>query len=161
VGVRTIHSLGDFVLRQKARPVRDFDRSLVRLLEDMTDTMYKFQGIGLAANQIGILRRVIVIDVGCGLHALINPEIVEGTGSRETVEGCLSVPGKRLWVRRYQRVVVRARSRCDAPVTLEASDLLARCLQHEIDHLDGVLIVDHQVAPPERKEVAYAEYQHA
>lgn len=155
MGVRTIRSLGDRVLRQKARPVTDFGPSLASLMADMAETMYHFVGIGLAANQIGILRRIIVFDVGSGLQAIINPELVEGTGERLATEGCLSVPGRRLWVRRYERVVVQGVDLQAQRVEIAATDLLARCLQHEIDHLDGILIVDRKWSEQVPKEVSY------
>lgn len=149
------------MLRQRARSVTAFDSYLPTLIRDMADTMYKSQGIGLAANQIGILKRVIVADVGSGLVSVINPVIIASEGEQLAAEGCLSVPGVRLWVRRSQRVVVRGYDSFLQVVELSANGLLARCLQHEIDHLDGVLITDRQYALGEEAEMSYGDCQHA
>lgn len=136
--------IGDPVLRGASNPVTKFNNiRLPLILRDMAETMYRENGVGLAAPQIGIKRRIVVIDVGDGLIELINPEIT--WLSEETVgmgEGCLSVPGKRGYVVRPQKATVRAQNRKGEFFTIEADGLLARCLQHEIDHLDGILYVD-------------------
>ena len=148
MAIRKIVVLGeDEVLRKHARRVEQFDRRLRVLLDDMTDTMYDANGIGLAAPQVGILKRVIVVDVEDehGLLQLVNPVIIESSGSAESVEGCLSVPGRRGRVERPERIVVSAQDREGKPVTLEATGLLAVCLCHEIDHLDGVVYTDKMI----------------
>ena len=114
------------------------------LLDDMAETMYAAEGVGLAAPQVGVLRRAITIDVGdeTGLIQLINPEIIASEGEQEEAEGCLSVPGRRGYVKRPQRVVVRGINRAGKPVEIRAEGLLAVAFCHEIDHLDGVLFID-------------------
>lgn len=143
MAIRKIMVLGeDDVLRKHARRVDKFDKRLRTLLDDMADTMYKADGVGLAAPQVGILKRVVVIDVGDGLIELVNPEIISAEGKAEGPEGCLSVPGRRGMVERPERVTVAAQNRDGKPIRIEATELLAVCLCHEIDHLDGVLYVD-------------------
>lgn len=108
----------------------------------MAETMYNAEGVGLAAPQVGILRRVVVIDVGEGVIELINPEIIEQEGEQVAIEGCLSIPGLSGMVKRPARVVVSALNRHGERIEIEGTDLLARALCHEIDHLDGILYVD-------------------
>jgi len=132
----------DDVLRKHSRRVDKFDKRLRMLLDDMADTMYKADGVGLAAPQVGILKRVVTIDVGDGLIELVNPEIIASEGAVVGVEGCLSVPGRRGKVERPDRVTVVAQNRDGKEIQLEAEGLLARCLCHELDHLDGVVYVD-------------------
>lgn len=134
--------IGDESLRKVCKPMQKFDLRLWLLLRDMADTMYKAEGVGLAAPQVGILRRVVVVDVGDGLIELVNPEIISVEGEQAGPEGCLSVPGKRGFVRRPQKVTVRAQDRKGKFFEVTGEDLLARCLCHEIDHLDGVLYTD-------------------
>lgn len=146
MAIRKIVVLGeDEVLRKRSRRVDKFDKRLRVLLDDMADTMYEADGVGLAAPQVGILKRVVVIDVGDGLIELINPEIIESSGSDVGVEGCLSVPGKRGIVDRPERVVVVAQNRDGKQIQLEGDGLLARCVCHELDHLDGVVYVDKMI----------------
>ena len=145
----------DPILREKCTPVESIDDEIRELVEDMVETMYDAPGIGLAAPQIGCTERIIVIDVGedvgseeepkkvPNLHKLINPEIVSRTGTTTYEEGCLSLPGVQETVERAAEVVVEALNPEGEKVTIEANGLLAICLQHEIDHLDGVLILDH------------------
>lgn len=147
MAVLTILRYPDPRLHQVAAPVTEFDDALRRLVQDMAETMYAAPGIGLAATQVDVHRRVIVIDVSedkSALQVFVNPEIVASSDDRKVYEeGCLSVPGVYDEVERPDRVTVRA---CDAhgvPFTLEADGLLAVCLQHEIDHLNGVLFVDY------------------
>ena len=140
--VRKILTFGDETLRKISKPMQKFDLRLWLLLRDMADTMYKAEGVGLAAPQVGILRRVVVIDVGDGLIELVNPEIISMEGEQAGSEGCLSVPGKRGYVRRPQKVTVRAQDRKGKFFEVTGEDLLARCLCHEIDHLDGILYTD-------------------
>ena len=134
-------------LRTKARPVTVIDAAIQKLIDDMVETMYAAPGVGLAANQVGVLQRVLVMNPSErqdpeGLLALINPEIVLGEGEMVGEEGCLSIPDVREDVMRDRRVAVRALGRDEKPLEIEATDLTARVLQHEIDHLDGVLFVD-------------------
>ena len=146
MAIRKIVVLGeDEVLRKRARRVDVFDKRLRTLLDDMAETMYKADGVGLAAPQVGILKRVVTIDVGDGLIELVNPEILETEGAVVGTEGCLSVPGRRGTVERPERVVVAAQNRNGKEIRLEADGLLAVCLCHEIDHLDGVVYVDKMI----------------
>ncbi|MBO8158519.1 peptide deformylase [Thermosyntropha sp.] len=130
------------VLRTKAKEVTRINDGLLRLLENMKDTMYEFDGIGLAAPQIGVLKRVIVVDPGDNYMELINPEIIYKEGEQTGREGCLSIPGVYGKVSRAKKVIVKALNRHNETITVEAEDLLARVLQHEIDHLDGILFID-------------------
>lgn len=145
MAVRTIFTMGDDVLRKTARPVAAINRRTKQLLEDMADTMYEANGVGLAAPQVGILRRVVVVDIGDGLVELINPEILEQSGSQIEVEGCLSIPGRRCTVERPQKVTVRALDRQGRSFVLEGEGLMAVALCHELDHLDGILYVDKMI----------------
>lgn len=133
---------GDPVLREKARAVPKITANVLKLLDNMADTMYDAEGIGLAAPQIGISKRVIVVDAGQGLLELINPQVTSALGTEEDIEGCLSIPGVQGNVARATQVIVTALNRDGAAVQIEAEGLLARALQHEIDHLDGILFVD-------------------
>ncbi|WP_126426119.1 peptide deformylase [Brevibacillus marinus] len=143
MAIRTIVKHPDPILREKAKPVTKFTPNLHKLLDDMAETMYDADGVGLAAPQVGILKRVIVMDCGDGLIEMVNPEIIAGEGEQiDYPEGCLSIPGVRGDVRRYRWVKLRAQDRNGQPFELEAEDLLARCAQHEIDHLDGILFID-------------------
>ena len=143
MAIRKIVKLGeDEILRKHARKVEQFDKRLHTLLDDMADTMYEADGAGLAAPQVGILKRVVVVDVGEGLIELVNPEIIAAEGSQLCIEGCLSVPGKRGRVERPEKVRVHAQDRHGRHIELEGEDFLANALCHEIDHLDGVVYVD-------------------
>ena len=122
--------------------MQKFDLRLWLLLRDMADTMYKADGVGLAAPQVGILRRVVVVDTGDGLVELINPEIIAREGEQAGAEGCLSLPGRQGYVVRPQKVTVRALDRKGKPFEITAEGLKARAICHEIDHLDGVLYID-------------------
>ena len=131
------------ILRQKAESIETVDDNVRHLIETMTDAMYMDDGVGLAATQIGITKRLIVFDAGEGLQALINPEIIEtGNESQAMEEGCLSLPGIRMEITRPTHVVIKGLDEQGNPVLMDAEGLKARILQHEIDHLDGVLIVD-------------------
>lgn len=145
MAVMKILRLGDETLRKKSHPVTKIDRRTVGLLKDMAETMYAADGCGLAAPQVGILRRMVVIDVGGGLIELINPEIIESEGEEVGVEGCLSVPGRRGTVKRPTKVVVRALDRKGREIELTAEGFLARAVCHELDHLDGVVYVDKMI----------------
>lgn len=141
MALRTIIKEGDERLRKKSRPVTEFNERLWTLLDDMYETM-KGDGVGIAAPQVGILRRAVVIDVGDGRHELVNPEIVEQEGDQYGGEGCLSVPGQYGMVHRPQKLRVRAQDRYGKPFELEAEGYLAVAVCHETDHLDGVLFID-------------------
>ncbi len=142
MALRNIRTLGDDILRKKCRRVENIDDKILTLLDDMADTMYEANGVGLAAPQIGVLKRIAVIDTGDGLIELINPEIIEKSGSQTADEGCLSVPGKYGKVERPQKVTVRATDRFGEEFELCGEELLARAICHETDHLDGVVFVD-------------------
>ena len=152
MATRKIVKEGDDTLRKISRPVNEIDKRTKILLDDMAETMYAADGVGLAAPQVGILRRIVVIDVGEGLLELINPEIVSTEGSVVDVEGCLSVPGRRCTVERPEKVVVRATNRRGREIEVTGTGLLARCLCHEIDHLDGILYVDKMIEDVTDKE---------
>jgi len=134
--------LPDPVLRSKAKPVANINQGVIRLLDNMIDTMYEYNGVGLAAPQIGVSRRVVVFDVGEGPVELINPEIIEQEGEQLGLEGCLSIPDTQGQVRRANRVVVGALNRKGEIFRLQGVGLTARVIQHEIDHLDGILFID-------------------
>lgn len=142
MALRRIVKIGDETLRKVARPIPEINRRVLTLLDDMAETMYAENGCGLAAPQVGILRRAIVVDTGDGLLQLVNPEIIALEGEQEEAEGCLSVPGQRGYVVRPQKVTVRAIDRRGAPVEIQAEGLKAVAFSHEIDHLNGVLFVD-------------------
>jgi peptide deformylase len=143
MALRDIRTLEDDVLRKKSRPVEEVNDKIRELLKDMADTMYNTgYGAGLAAPQIGILRRMVVIDMGDGLINLINPEIIQEKGSQEVIEGCLSIPGRWGKVIRPAEVKVRALNERGDEVIIKGKGDLAKCLCHEIDHLDGVLFID-------------------
>jgi len=142
MAIRNIREYGDEILRKKAKNINVFDPNLKMLIEDMVETMKDADGVGLAAPQIGILRKVAVIDVGEGLIELVNPEIIFEEGKAVEVEGCLSIPGVYGEVARPQKVKVKAMDRYGNKIQIEGEDLLARALCHEIDHLSGILFVD-------------------
>jgi len=139
---RQIRKDGDEVLRKISKPVDVIDKKILSLLEDMADTMYKADGVGLAAPQIGILKRIVVIDVGDGLYEMINPVILEQSGEQDGMEGCLSMPGVSGKVKRPMHVTARYTDRNGEVVTIEGSELFARAICHELDHLDGILYKD-------------------
>ena len=145
MATRKILTLGDETLRKTCKKQEKFDLRLAILLKDLADTMYRAEGVGLAAPQVGILRRVAVVDVsedGSGLMELVNPEIVEVEGEQTGREGCLSVPGRQGVVRRPMKVRVRAFDRKGREIEVEAEGFAARAICHEVDHLDGVVYVD-------------------
>lgn len=146
--VLTIPYDNDF-LRKKSRDVTMIDDRILTLLDDMKETLYAENGVGLAAPQVGILRRVVVIDVGEGLIELINPVIVYKKGEQINAEGCLSIPGRSGTVSRPEKVRVRAIDRNNKEFTIEGEGLLAIALCHEIDHLNGTLYVDKMIAEVE------------
>lgn len=134
---------GNPILRQKAIPVRKITRRIQKLVKDMLQTMYDARGVGLAAPQVGISERIVVIDVGDGPITLINPEIVHYEGNERDMEGCLSIPGFNGYVTRAARVAVTGLNENGQSVRYEGSGLLARAFQHEIDHLNGILFTDY------------------
>lgn len=134
------------ILRNKAKLVERIDQKILDLLEDMAETMYNEDGVGLAAPQIGILKRLVVIDVGNGLIKLINPVIIEESGKQNGYEGCLSVPDITGEVIRPKKVRVRAQNEMGDYIELEGEDLLARAFCHELDHLDGILFIDKMIS---------------
>lgn len=142
MAIRNLRFLGDDLLRKKSRRVDKIDDRIQVLLDDMLETMYENNGVGLAAPQVGILKRVVVIDIGEGPLFLINPEIIEEEGFYVDQEGCLSVPGRQGEVKRPYRVKVKAQDRKGNEIIVEGEELLARALCHEIDHLNGILFVD-------------------
>lgn len=142
MAVYKIVELGDEVLKEKARAVPKITSNIVKLLENMAETMYNAKGVGLAAPQIGVSKRVIVVDVGEGLLELINPEILSSTGEEMDSEGCLSIPGIVGDVTRATAIEVKGLDRQGKECVLKANGFLARALQHEIDHLEGVLFIE-------------------
>lgn len=157
MAIRDIRILGDPVLREPAEVVLEVDDDIRQLVRDMLETMYHAQGIGLAAPQVGVSRRVIVVDLGdseeneVGAVALVNPSVVEASRKKDRApEGCLSIPGMEEVVERAATVTVEGLNPDGETVTLEASGLLGRALQHEIDHLDGVLFFD-RISPLKRR----------
>ncbi|HKH38545.1 MAG TPA: peptide deformylase [Rubrobacter sp.] len=138
-----IRTFGDPVLKTRAAPVESFDESLVRLTQDMLGTMRDNEGVGLAATQVGRLKRVLVAAVEDDEYVIVNPVLTDRSETTETAtEGCLSIPGIQVDVERPTAVTVSGQDVSGRPLQIEASDLLARVLQHEVDHLDGVLILD-------------------
>ena len=142
MALRKIIYIEDELLRKKSRPVDKFDEKLHKLLDDMAETMYNANGVGLAAPQVAVLRRVVVIDCGGGLIEMVNPEIIETEGEQDGPEGCLSAPGRGGMVKRPMKVRARFQDRNGEWYEIEAEELLARCIMHETDHLDGQLYVD-------------------
>lgn len=146
MAIRNIVKIGDPILNKKSRPVEKFDARLATILDDMKDTLYQASGAGLAAVQVGILRRIVVIDCGDGYLELINPEITERSEElQHETEGCLSIPGKYGVTERPKTVIVKAQNREGKWCIYKDSDLKARCFCHEIDHLDGILYTSHVV----------------
>lgn len=138
-----IRIFGDNVLRKKAKQVTEIKDCHRDILSRMAQLMYESQGIGLAAQQVGIDESLIVVDIGQGLYKLINPKIAEKRGSQAMEEGCLSVPGVSIKVKRAKKILVKAQDETGKPVSIEAQDLLACVFQHELDHLNGKLIIDY------------------
>ncbi|MGN1160890.1 MAG: peptide deformylase [Candidatus Fimenecus sp.] len=149
MAIRNIRTEEDAILRKKSRRVENFDERLFELLDDMADTMYNAEGVGLAAVQVGVLRRIVVIDVGDGLIELINPEITDEEGAQCDIEGCLSLPGKQGYTIRPKTVKVKAQNREGNWCVYKGSDLKAKAFCHEIDHLDGILYTDNLASQEE------------
>ena len=160
MALRKILTQGDPALAKTCRPVEKFDRKLLWLLDDMKETLANAGGVGLAAPQIGILRRVVVVeDADENMIELVNPVIVEQSGEQEGWEGCLSVPGKYGWVERPNVVTVRAQDRHGNFFESTGEELVARCFCHELEHLDGHLFVEHadELYSPEEIDAMEAE----
>lgn len=153
MAIRNIRKDGDEILRKKSREVDQITPKIRMLLKDMVDTLYKADGAGLAAPQVGVLKRVIVVDVGTGLYQLINPVLKSQSGEQCVAEGCLSVPG--IWgeVNRPNHVVVEALNPEGEKIVVEGEGLLAQALCHEIDHLDGILFKDKVVRFLDQDEI--------
>ena len=149
MAIRIIRQEGDEILKKKSRPVEVIDDKLQELIEDMIETMHQKDGVGLAAVQVGVLKRVIVIDTyeeeQETVHVFINPEIIETKGEREVDEGCLSFPNKFAKVIRPEKVKIRALNREGKEIKLTATGLLAQAICHEIDHLEGIVFVDKMI----------------
>ncbi len=158
MALRQIRKLGDEVLTKKCREVKEMTPRLRTLAADMLETMYAAEGVGLAAPQVGVLRRIVVIDVGEGPVTLVNPVVAETDGEQVGSEGCLSVPGKAGIVKRPEHVIVKAKDIDMKDITVEGRDLFARALCHEIDHLDGVMYISKvdgelfSTEPPEEED---------
>lgn len=150
MAIRKIVYDTDDLLRKKSREVTEFDEKLWDLLDDMAETMHKNNGVGLAAPQVGILRRVCVIDVGAGVMELVNPEIVRAVGEQTGQEGCLSSPDMYAPVTRANDVTVKAQNRYGKNVMFTGKELLARAFCHEIDHLNGILFADIALESPHK-----------
>lgn len=142
MAVLDIKKAGDEVLKKQCQPVARIDRKIRQLLDDMAQTMYKANGVGLAAPQVGVLLRLIVIDTGEGLIELVNPSIIKSEGKEKATEGCLSIPGVFGEVERYEKVTVTGLNRLGKKIQITGTGLLARALQHEIDHLEGILFIE-------------------
>ena len=142
MGIRKIMTVKEPCLHKVCRPVEKFDGKLHKLLDDMKETLLDANGVGLAAPQVGILRRVVVVDTGEEMLELVNPELLETSGEQEGAEGCLSVPGKYGLVKRPMVAKVRAQDRDGDWFEVEGEELIARCFCHEIDHLDGIVYTE-------------------
>lgn len=159
MALRTVRVMGDEVLRKKSREVKEITDRIRTLIDDMFDTMYETNGVGLAAPQVGILKKIVVIDVGDDPLVLINPVIIETSGEQTADEGCLSVPGKCGKVTRPDYVKVRAFNEDMEEFELEGTELLARAICHECDHLEGILYVDKVEGPLKTMEVDEEDYE--
>ena len=160
MGLRRIHTDEEAALHKVCKPVTNFDRKLHVLLEDMRETLIDSNGVGLAAPQVGILRRVVLVDNGEEILELVNPELIETSGEQYGAEGCLSVPGKYGWVKRPMYAKVRAQDRFGNWYEAEGEELTARCFCHELDHLDGIVytqVMDRFLTEEELEELAGEE----
>lgn len=153
MAIRQIVKEGDDVLTKKCRTVEKFDGRLSQLIDDMTETLHLAKGAGLAAPQVGILRRVVVIDIGEGVIELVNPKIIAYSGEQETLEGCLSCPGEWGYTRRPNYVKVKAQDRNGKEFTIEGRELLAKAFCHELDHLEGIIFKQKAIRMLTPKEI--------
>ena len=142
MAVLNILKEGDETLRKKCRPVEEITPRILQLLDDMHETLEIAQGVGLAAPQVGVLRRIVIVEIGDKKYEMINPEIIETKGKQEEIEACLSVPEKYGLVKRPAWVKVRANDRNGKVYEVSGEGLMARCFCHELDHLDGILYID-------------------
>jgi len=142
MAVRKVVQMGDDLLRKKCKQVKVFDEKLCELLDDMAETMYAYDGMGLAAPQVGILKQVVVMEVNNMFFELVNPEIIAFEGETYEQEGCLSCGKTKGYVKRPQKVTVKAQDRFGNEITITGENWLARCICHELDHLNGILFVD-------------------
>lgn len=143
MAIRKIVIVGDDILRKKSRKVEKIDGRIRMLAEDMADTLHASgNGVGLAAPQVGILKRIFIIDIGDGVKIFINPEIIATSGSRDVMESCLSVPNRNGVVERPEKVTIKATDENGKEFTMTAGGLLGQCICHENDHLDGILFID-------------------
>lgn len=156
MALRQILTDEDPALHKKCREVTEVNERIRTLIDDLTETMYHANGVGLAAPQVGVLRRVAVVDAGTGLYQLVNPVIVEQSGSACGMEACLSIPEKQGYVLRPERVVIEALDRDGEKIRVEAQGYLAVALCHELDHLDGIVFTDKVISPTE-EQIAEAE----
>jgi len=154
LAIRKILTYGDELLTKKCREVTKIDDRIITLLDDLADTLKDAKGVGLAAPQVGVLKRVAIVDVGEGVIELINPKIINSSGCVNDLEGCLSVPGKYGYVERPKKVTVEAMNRKGEIFQITGEDLLARAFCHEIEHLDGILYLTHvsEFYDPESEE---------
>ena len=157
MGLRTILTDKDPALHKVCRPVVNFDKRLHKLLDDMVETMVDANGVGLAAPQVGILRRVVVVDTGEGILELVNPTLIETDGEQVGAEGCLSVPGKYGLVKRPYYAKVRAQDRNGEWFEAEGEELIGRCFCHELDHLDGIVYTEVMERYLTEDELSYDE----
>ena len=147
MAIRNLRYEKDEILKKKSREVDTIDEKIQTLIDDMIETMYKFNGVGLSAVQVGILKRVVVIDIddGTGVKVLINPKITKTKGEQEVEEGCLSFPNQYAKMIRPKEVTVEALDRNGKKITIKAKDLLAQAIAHECDHLDGIVFIDKMI----------------
>ena len=157
MALRNVRELGDPCLRKVCKEVKNINARTKILIDDMLDTMYEANGVGLAAPQVGVLKRIVVIDIGDGPIIMINPEIIEKDGEQTGYEGCLSLPGKVAVVKRPDHVICEAFDEDMNPITVEGFGLFARALCHETDHLDGILYPD--VAEEPARDVTMEEVE--
>ena len=160
MGLRRIHTDQESALHKVCKPVTNFDKKLHILLDDMRETLIDSNGVGLAAPQVGILRRVVLVDNGEEILELINPELIETSGEQYGAEGCLSVPGKYGWVKRPMYAKVKAQDRYGNWYEADGEELTARCFCHELDHLDGIVytqVMDRFLTEEELEELAGEE----
>ncbi len=158
MAIRQIVKEGDDVLTKKCRVVEKFDDKLAQLIDDMIETLHHAKGAGLAAPQVGILRRVVIVDIGQGVIELINPKIIAYSGEQRTLEGCLSCPGEWGYTVRPDYVKVKAQNRKGEEFTIEGRELLAKAFCHEIDHLDGIIYKQKAVRMLTPKEIEELDF---
>ena len=147
MAIRNLRFEKDEILKKRSREVEQIDEKIQTLIDDMIETMYKYNGVGLSAVQVGVLKRVVVIDIddGTGVKILVNPKIIKTKGEQEVEEGCLSFPNQYAKMVRPKEVTVEALDRNGKKITIKAKDLLAQAIAHECDHLDGVVFVDKMI----------------